>query len=108
MLDGHDPAQPYRRALAKQLEKLRDPERTPSGRHLQELRRSGSSFAEYTRALSVQHCAQLRETAGRDAVMQAEFTTEAAESLREQEAAERADRGSFAQYLARALASGPT
>ncbi len=104
LLDGRDPAQPYRRALAKELEKLRDPERTPSAQHLQALRRSGSSFAEYTRALSAQHGARLRETTGRDPVLQSEFAAEAAESLLEQEATERADRGSFEQYLARALA----
>ena len=104
LLDADDPNQPYRRALATQLEKLRDPERTPSARHLQELRRSGSGFADYTRTLSGQHRAQLLDPAGRDPAVQAEFAVEAAESLLEQEAAERADRGTFSEYLARALA----
>ena len=104
LLDGSDPAQPHRRTLARQLEKLRDPERTPSARHLQELRRSGSGFAEYTRILSGQHRARLLETAGHDLPLQAEFAAEAAESLVEQEGTERADRGSFDEYLAQALA----
>jgi glutamate--cysteine ligase len=107
LLDADDPGQPYRRALAKQLEKLRDPERTPSARHLQELRRSGGGFAEYTRALSAQHCARLLEAAGHDQGLLAEFAVEAAESLREQEAVELADRGSFADYLAQVLGPIP-
>jgi glutamate--cysteine ligase len=107
MLDADDAGQPYRRALAMQLEKLRDPERTPSARHLQELRRSGSGFADYTRALSGQHRARLLDAAGRDPALQAEFAAEAADSLLEQEAVERADRGSFGEYLARVLAPNP-
>ena len=107
LLDADDPGQPYRRALAKQLEKLRDPERTPSARHLQELRRSGAGFAEYTRTLSGQHLARLFDGAGRDSLLQAQFAAEAAESLLEQAAVERDDRGSFEEYLARALGSNP-
>ncbi len=107
LLDANDPAQPYRRALAKQLEKLRDPERTPSGRHLQELARSGSGFAEYTRELSSQHLATLLEKTGRDPVVQAQFASEAAQSLLEQEAVERADRGTFGEFLTKTLAPQP-
>ncbi|HEV7432119.1 MAG TPA: glutamate--cysteine ligase [Steroidobacteraceae bacterium] len=107
LLDAGDPAQSYRRALAKQLEKLRDPERTPSALHLQELRRSGSGFASYTLALSAQHRGRLLDVNGRDPSVQAEFAAEAAASLLEQETVERADRGSFAEYLARTLAPAP-
>ena len=108
LLDAGAPGQPYRRALAKQLEKLRDPERTPSARHLQELRRSGSGFAEYTRVLSGQHRAQLLDNAGHDPAVQASFAAEAAASLLEQEALERNERGSFEEYLAHALEPVPT
>ena len=108
LLDADDPGQPYRRALAKQLEKLRDPERTPSARHLLELRRSGAGFAEYTLALSRQHQARLLDEAGRDAAVQAQFALEAADSLREQSAVERDDKGSFEEYLVRALGPIPT
>ena len=104
LLDGTDRAQPYRRALAKQMEKLRDPERTPSARHLQELRRSGVGFEEYTRGLSAQYRERLLDSAGRDPRVQAQFSAEAAESLAEQAAMERDDKGSFEDYLARALA----
>ena len=102
MLDGADPGQPYRRALAKQLEKLRDPERTPSALHLRELRRSGGGYAEYTlrcRGCTASDCSTApaicrcrRNSRSRPA------------SLVEQAALERADRGSFEEYLARMLA----
>ncbi len=108
LLDGDDPGQPYRRALAKQMEKLRDPERTPSARHLQELRRSGGGFAEYTRALSGAHRTRLLEQAGHDQAMQAQFATEAAASLVEQEAVEGSERGTFEEYLAHALEAVPS
>jgi glutamate--cysteine ligase len=103
LLDADDREQPYRRALSKQLEKLRDPERTPSARHLTELRRAGTGFEEYTRALSAQHKQRLLDGAGRDLKLQATFAAEASESLLEQAAKERDDRGSFEEYLERAL-----
>jgi len=107
LLDADDPAQPYRRSLAKQLEKLRDPERTPSARHLQELRRSGTGFAEHTRVLSAEHRTRLLAPEGRDPAMQAQFAAEAVDSLVEQDAQERNDRGSFEEYLAHALEPVP-
>lgn len=107
LLDADDAGRPYRRALAKQLEKLRDPELTPSARHLRELERSGEGFADYALALSARHRTQLLDPAGRDAALQAAFAAEAAESLLEQEAVERACRGSFEDYLARVLAPVP-
>jgi glutamate--cysteine ligase len=103
LLDGNDKAQPYRRALAKQMEKLRDPERTPSARCLQELRRSGAGFAQYALGLSAQYRERLADTAGRDPALQAQFAEEAAESLIEQARVEREQRGSFKDYLARTL-----
>ena len=62
LLDADDPGQPYRRALAKQLEKLRDPERTPSARHLQELRRAGSRLCRiHAGAFRPAPCAAARD-----------------------------------------------
>ena len=103
LLDAGDPAQPYRHTLARQAEKLRDPERTPSARHLHELRRSGTGFAEYTGTLSAQHRARLLDGSGRAATVQAQFTVEAEASLAEQAAVERNERGSFEEYLATML-----
>ena len=103
LLDAGDPTRRYRRALDRQIEKLRDAELTPSARLLRELRRNAVGFAEYTRTLSEQHRARLLDARGREPAVLAGFAAEAAASLDEQTAIERADRGSFAEYLARSL-----
>jgi glutamate--cysteine ligase len=103
LLDAGDPTRRYQRTLDRQVEKLRDAEMTPSARHLRELRRSGAGFSEYTRTLSEQHRARLLEPRGHEPAVLAGFAAEAAASLDEQAAIERADRGSFAEYLARTL-----
>jgi len=106
LLDGGDPARPYGEALLRQRDKLAEPALTPSARLLRELHQAGVGYAEYTRQLSAQHRARLLEPAGHDALALAGFSAEAAESLHEQELQEAADRGSFEEYLARALGPG--
>ena len=64
---------------------------------------AGVGFAEYTRALSSQHRTRLIDPTGHDSAVLAGFAAEAAESLIEQAVVERADRGSFEEYLARTL-----
>jgi glutamate--cysteine ligase len=103
LLDAGDPARPYLRTLARQEEKLRDPDCTPSARHLQELRRSGAGYAAYMLELSRQHRGQLLDSAV-DPALQVQFEVEAGASLVEQAALERNERGSFEEYLARMLA----
>lgn len=103
LLDGDDPARPYRQALARQGDKLREQELTPAARLLGDLRGSGSGFAEYARTVAEQHRTRLLAAAGRDPEVLAGFAAEAAASLVEQAALERADRGSFDEYLARTL-----
>jgi len=106
LLDAGDAARPYGQALQRQRDKLSDPALTPSARLLRELQQAGVGYAEYTRHLSAQHRARLLEPAGRDPLTLAGFSAEAAESLHEQEREEGADRGSFEDYLARALGPG--
>ena len=103
LLDAGDPTHRFRRTLDRQAEKLRDAELTPSARHLRELRRSTVGFAEYTRTLSAQHRARLLDVKGHDAAVLANFVAEAAASREEQAVIERANRGSFEEYLARML-----
>ena len=103
LLDAGDPARRYQRALARQHDKLRDQELTPAARLLRELRRADVGFAEYARTLATQHQARLRDPAGHQAAVLAGFADEAQESLHEQAVIERAERGSFAEYLARML-----
>ncbi|HMI36438.1 MAG TPA: glutamate--cysteine ligase [Steroidobacteraceae bacterium] len=106
LLDAGDAGRPHRRALQRQRDKLSDAALTPSARLLHELHRAGVGYAEYTRHLSAQHRARLLEPAGHDPLTLAGFSAEAAESLQEQERQEAADRGSFEEYLARALGPG--
>jgi len=107
LLDAGDPGRRYGRALERQRGKLRAPELTPSARLVRELRRTGAGFAAYTQALSVQHLARLLDPAGHDPAVLAAFAAEAAASLEEQAALERAERGSFEQYLERVLNPAP-
>jgi len=103
LLDAGDPARRYGRSLQIQKEKLQDQSLTPSAKLLQALRGADVGFAEYTRSLSEAHRRRLLETGGHDPAVLAGFAAEAAESLVEQEVGERADRGSFEEYLAQAL-----
>jgi glutamate--cysteine ligase len=103
LLDAGDPARRYQRALARQSDKLRDQELTPAARLLRDLRRSGSGFAEYARTVAEQQRARLLDPAGHDPAVLAGLAAEAAESRVEQAALERADRGSFDEYLAHTL-----
>ena len=103
LLDAGDFTRRYRRTLDRQVEKLRDAELTPSARHLRELRRNTAGFDEYTRTLSAQHRARLLDDKGHEAVVLENFAAEAAASLEVQAAGERAERGSFEEYLARTL-----
>jgi glutamate--cysteine ligase len=106
LLDAGEPARPYGQALLRQRDKLADAALTPAARLLRELHGSGIGHAEYTRTLSAQHRTRLLEPAGHDPLALAAFSAEAAESLREQEWLESADRGSFEEYLAHVMGKG--
>jgi len=103
LLDAGDPTRRYQRTLERQAEKLRDAELTPSARLLRELRRSTVGFADYARTLSEQHRARLLDARGHEPAVLANFAEEAAASLEVQAALERAERGTFEEYLARTL-----
>jgi glutamate--cysteine ligase len=103
LLDHGNAARRYQGALARQLAKLGDPELTPSARLLRELKSADGDFAAYTCAISAQHRTRLLAGAGHAAAVQQQFAAEAAESLIEQAVIERADRGSFEEYLRRTL-----
>lgn len=103
LLDGGDPTRQYQRALTRQIEKLSEQELTPAARLLRELRRTGADYADYTCQLSAGHRQRLLDPAGHDPAVLARFADEVVESVRAQSAAERADRGSFDDYLAQVL-----
>ncbi len=93
----------YSATLAVQRIKLADPAQTPSARLLHELDERGESFSDLALRHSRQHRSRLLSQPS-DASLEAVFAAQAAESLREREAIERAQRGSFEEYLARYLA----
>jgi glutamate--cysteine ligase len=103
LLDRGDAARRYQGALARQVAKLREPELTPAARLLREVKHADGDFAAWTCAISAQHRTRLLAGAGHAALMQQQFAAEAAESLIEQAVLERADRGSFDDYLRRTL-----
>jgi glutamate--cysteine ligase len=107
LLDRGDTARRYQGALARQRAKLQEPELTPSARLLRELQHADGDFAAYTRSISTQHRLRLLEPAGHAPAQQQQFAAEAAESLVEQVVIERAERGSFDDYLRRTLGPDP-
>jgi glutamate--cysteine ligase len=54
-LDNSDPERGYSRALAEQLEVVRDPDATPSARMLAEMRNNSESFFQFAKRKSLQH-----------------------------------------------------
>jgi len=103
LLDRGDSARRYQGALARQVAKLREPELTPAARLLRELKLADGDFPAFVCAISAQHRTRLLSGAGHEAAVQQLFAAEAAESLHEQAVIERADRGSFEDYLRRVL-----
>ena len=87
----------YARALDLQLEKVRDPEATPSARVLREMRERKESFYEFGLRMSAQHAAMFKQKP-MDAKKLAARRAEAEQShadLREMEAREEAGFDAF-------------
>ena len=104
LLDGTHPRRPYSATLREQQGKLYDVEQTPSARLLRELQESGESFTAMVLRLSQAHRQQIVGTLPRNQARWQQFESEVEESLQAQRALERAQRGSFEQYLAAYLA----
>ncbi len=100
LLDGADPARPYRNTLAAQQASVEDADLTPSARILKDMREHGESFFRFAKRLSETHRECFLDhplPAGTEARMQAE----ARASLAEQAAIEAGDTISFEEYLHR-------
>jgi glutamate--cysteine ligase len=103
LLDHGDPARPYSQALGLQAAKLEDVALTPSARLMAELGSTGESYFDLALRMSRTHkayCLDLPPNSGR----LAELAEQAEESTVKQREIEVADRGSFAEYLARYFA----
>jgi glutamate--cysteine ligase len=97
LLDAAHPLKPYSATLREQQGKLADVEQTPSARLLRELRESGESFTALVLRLSQAHRQQIMAAPPRNPSRLQQFESEVEES-------QRAQRGSFEQYLAAYLA----
>ena len=100
IFDRGDPARPYSAALAVQAAKIENVALTPSARMLTELENTGESFFDLALRMSRLHKEYFLALHAPNVDRQAEFRSEADESLRAQAQIEASDRMSFAQYLA--------
>ncbi|HSY05447.1 MAG TPA: glutamate--cysteine ligase [Steroidobacteraceae bacterium] len=103
VLDRGDPARPYSQALATQSAKVEDVALTPSARMMAELT-AGESFFDLALRMSATHKAYFLELYPPNEERLREFSQEAEESLAAQHKIETADRGTFAEFLARYFA----
>jgi glutamate--cysteine ligase len=100
LLDQGNEQRPYTAALELQEAKVLDAALTPSARTLEELTSSGESFAQMALRMSHLHRNYFLELYPPNEQRLAQFSEQAQESLRAQEAIERSDSVSFDQYLA--------
>ncbi len=101
-----DEADLCRQVLDAQMEKVRDPDVTPSARMLAEMKARGETFQQFARRLSHQHA---REALNHfvPPEREREWDTLAGESLRQQQAMEASDEMDFDVFLAAYLAQDP-
>jgi len=100
--EGHTNA-PYSKALARQADKVQDPDRTPSARMLAEMRANGEGFFHFALRMSQQHQHYFRALP-EDPQLQARFVQLAEESWARQRALEAESTEPFASYLQRYFA----
>lgn len=103
LLDETQPEPRYAKALARQMELVRDPERTPSAQLIAEMRTTGEGFFQAAMRLSQQHRAYFNELPIADSDLDW-FARVAEKSLADQAALEAADALSFDEYLERYFA----
>ena len=104
LLDGNDAQKPYSASLAVQRAKFDDVALTPSARLIKEMRETEESFSELALRTSAVHKKYFLDLYAPTEARLAQFAGEAAESLRDADALERAPREDFDAYLAAYLA----
>lgn len=98
VMDQHKQGQPYQDALNQQIEKVRDPELTPSARMLREMRETKEGFYHFAKRMSQKHYqyfTRLKLSEQR----QTFFEKEAELSLQKQQEIEAADKQTLDEYL---------
>lgn len=99
MLDTGQLKPSYSEALARQREKLLDPELTLSARMLREMRENGEGFFAFAQRMSKEHYDSFNQLPLSDVYAES-FKQEAKTSWQRQREIEAADEGSFDQFLA--------
>jgi len=97
-LDQNLPHKPYQEALQKQLEKMHDPDLTPSARMLSIMRENGEGFYHFARRMSQKHYDYFRNIELKPE-RKIFFEKVAQESLDKQQQIEASDTQSFDEYL---------
>lgn len=100
LLDESSTYNPYSQSLASQLEKVKDPDCTPSARMLAEMRSSGESFFPFALRMSKQH-QKFFQGEQLSPQMRQKFVEAAEESWRRQQEIEDRETESFDVYLQR-------
>ena len=103
LLDAGRNTSLYRESLKFQMEKVRDPERTPSARMLAEMREKGEGFFHFALRMSQQHQQYFRNLP-ENSEFRSKFERLAEESWAKQRKIEAADFDSFSSFLQRYFA----
>ena len=98
MLDAGNTIQHYTNTLKKQLEIVYDPERTPSARMLDEMRRRSESFFQFAQRMSMQHSRYFNRISLSSEAMK-QFQQEAETSRQRQQALEDEVQAPFDVFL---------
>ncbi len=105
VLDGDDPATPYRLSVAMTRERLKDATLTPAHIMLEDMRNHRETFTDYALRISRQHADHFRKRPLNDDRLRL-FHQQAESSLLEQQAIEARDHLSFEEFLGRYFAAG--
>jgi glutamate--cysteine ligase len=103
ILDAACAQKPYTESLGVQMDKVQDPDKTPSARMLAEMRAQGEGFFHFAMRMSQQHQQYFRELAKNDEA-QTRFAAMAEQSWAKQRELEAADNESISEYLQRYFA----
>jgi glutamate--cysteine ligase len=98
LLDKAHDDNPYMNALNKQIDKIHDPELTPSARMLNEMRENGEGFYHFAKRMSQQHYNYFKDVHLSEEQQQF-YKKVVAESLAKQNEIEAEDSVSFDEYL---------
>lgn len=104
LLDQGDDQSLFTTSLDLQIEKVRDPELTPSAQTLEEMRSNGESFYAFALRMSDQHRQYFLDLYSPNESRQDQFAEEAARSLQAQTEIEASDSVDFDEYLAQYFA----